>query len=61
MSISAIASTSTAPIPDYEKATPAPISTQSTKVAEPTDTVTFSASAHKAAPTGDVDHDGDSH
>ena len=60
MSISAITSNSTAFIPGYEKATPAPTSTE-LKVAAPTDTVTLSSAAHMAAPTGDVDHDGDSH
>lgn len=61
MSVSAITSTSAAAIPDYEKATQAPTSAQSTSGAVPTDTVTLSSAAHKAAPAGDVDHDGDSH
>jgi hypothetical protein len=62
MSISAVSSLhSAAPAAELQKApTPAPSQTSSASV--PQDTVTLSHAAQKgAAPSGDVDHDGDSH
>jgi len=61
MNVSPLSSvTSAYSMPDAGKA-PAAASSPTTTASHPSDTVTLSAGAQKAAASGDVDHDGDSH
>ena len=47
--------------PELQKPTPAAVAPQQAPASLPTDTVSISPAAQKAASSGDVDRDGDSH
>ena len=62
MSLSAISSIAvTNNQPELQKAAPAAVLSPQAQAPSPTDTVSLSPAAQKAAGGGDVDHDGDSH
>lgn len=63
MSVSISSAVTAAIVPEVQKSASTVASQPSAPSAPsaPADHVTLSAGAHKAAPAGDVDHDGDSH
>jgi hypothetical protein len=62
MSLSAISSlTPAASLQELQLAAPVQVSPKSSSASLPNDTVSLSPAAQKAAPSVDVDHDGDSH